>query len=219
METLHKDRDVRRYLLGQLPEQEAAALERAYFQDGEVLEQVWAAENELVDAYVAGTLPTADRGAFESHYLASAVHQQRVATARALRAAAGTRSVATLRPRVRRADTWASWLAVAAVLLLAVAAWRWIVQSETEGPEQATVPSLAPTVPPTAPALPPSPPAERAPVVASFALAPTLLRGNQATPVLTLLPETEVVALRLEGGLPDDVVSGAMLAFPVTALH
>src|SRR4029453_17878285 len=77
----------RRYLLGQLSEEEAEALEDGYFASAEALEQVWGIETDLVDAYVAGELAPEERSAFESHYLASPLHQDRVASARALRAA------------------------------------------------------------------------------------------------------------------------------------
>ena len=60
----------------------------APFTDSETFERMWEPENRLVDDFVRGELAPADRARFETHYLASPVHRQRVATARNLLAAA-----------------------------------------------------------------------------------------------------------------------------------
>jgi len=79
---------VERYLLGDLPEAQRTAMEDRLFADSQVFEEMWAHENQLVDDYVRGRLPGAQRERFESHYLASPVHQRRVLAARYLLAAA-----------------------------------------------------------------------------------------------------------------------------------
>ncbi|MEO6724351.1 MAG: hypothetical protein ABIU20_09960 [Blastocatellia bacterium] len=75
---------MRRYLLGALPEAEQVALEQQFFADGEMLDRVWAVENDLVDGYVREQLSGAEREQFEQHYLASPRHRERVAFARTL---------------------------------------------------------------------------------------------------------------------------------------
>src|SRR5262245_2629080 len=77
-------RAIRRYLLGELSEEEATALERQYFADPDAFEQVWAAENELVDDHAAGLLAPDEKARFDEHYLASPRHRQRAAVAGAL---------------------------------------------------------------------------------------------------------------------------------------
>jgi hypothetical protein len=72
---------IRRYLLGELAEADQAALEKELLIDRGKFEQVWAIENELVDSYVRGEMSRADRKRFESHYLASPLHRERVAIA------------------------------------------------------------------------------------------------------------------------------------------
>ena len=109
----------RRYLLGQMSEEETTALETEYFASGEVLERVWEVENDLVDAFVAGQLSSEDQAAFESHYLASPVHRERVATARELQAASQGATVSST-PR-RGIPAWPVWLPLAAVLVLLLA--------------------------------------------------------------------------------------------------
>ncbi|MDQ3012591.1 MAG: hypothetical protein M3X11_18005 [Acidobacteriota bacterium] len=79
---------MRRYLLGQLAEAEQVALEQRFFADSEMLDHVWAIENELVDGYVCGSLPRTELEQFERHYLASRQHRERVAFAKELLQAA-----------------------------------------------------------------------------------------------------------------------------------
>ena len=72
---------IRKYLLGELAETDQAALEQELLIDRGKFERVWAVENELVDSYVRGEMSRADRKLFESHYLASPLHRERVAIA------------------------------------------------------------------------------------------------------------------------------------------
>lgn len=73
-----------RYLLGDLPETEQIVLEQEYFADPEKFEEVWAAENDLVDRYARGRLSRAELELFERNYLQSPKHRERVAIARKL---------------------------------------------------------------------------------------------------------------------------------------
>src|SRR5262252_4422512 len=86
--TTEQDERATRYLLGNLPESEEAAVEQEYFADPEKLEEVWAAENDLVDRYVRGRLSRGERELFEQNYLQSPKHRDRVAVARKLLEAA-----------------------------------------------------------------------------------------------------------------------------------
>ena len=208
----------RRYLLGQLSAEEAAAVEDRYFGDGEALEQVWGVETDLVDAYVAGEVDPGDRSAFESHYLSSPLHRDRVASARALRAATLGRAAS---PAPRRVGAWAGWLALAAGLSLA--AW-WVTRP---GPPTAPVAGNAPqsTAPapsatPTSVESPQAPtPAPRRPVVAAFALSPVLLRGGQPTPVLRIPAGTDELAIALAGERPGGALSQARLDFVIATVE
>ena len=82
MKTTEQENLIRQYLLGDLPEAEALALEQKYFNDAEKFDQIWAMEDVLVDAYVRDQLPAADRALFEKNYLATEKHRDRVANAR-----------------------------------------------------------------------------------------------------------------------------------------
>jgi hypothetical protein len=85
--TEHDERTIR-YLLGDLPETEQTAVEQEYFVDPEKFEEVWAAENDLVDRYVRGRLSRRERNLFERNYLQSPKHRERVAVSRKLLEAA-----------------------------------------------------------------------------------------------------------------------------------
>lgn len=73
-----------RYLLGELSEQEQAALEERYYRDPQVFNEVLRVESELVDAYARGQLSTEMRERFENSYLKHPARRNRVEFARAL---------------------------------------------------------------------------------------------------------------------------------------
>jgi len=133
---------IHRYLLGDLPESEQAALEERYFADSEIFERIWESENRLVDNYVRGRLSPADRARFEEHYLASPIHRQRVATARNLLAAADEYAHAHNAPEVRpsflqRLTAWSrlspGWqLTMAAGMLSLMAGGLWLLVERTQ---------------------------------------------------------------------------------------
>ncbi|HET9314979.1 MAG TPA: hypothetical protein VFQ51_05290 [Vicinamibacteria bacterium] len=208
----------RRYLLGQLSEEEMAALETEYFASVEALESVSEVEHDLVDAFVAGELASGERSAFESHYLASEVHRERVATARLLRAATRHGAAPT------RGPAWSVWLPLAAALVLLLAPlWlrerpgeRAVPVAEagaTPAPAATPTPSGEPSREP-GPSLPP-----RRTTVAALALSPMLLRGGQPTPVLRVPPGTDELAITLRGDRPEGIAAGTRLPFDVSTVE
>lgn len=149
---------VRQYLLGALPEDEQWELEREFFADGALLDELSAAESELVDAYVRGQLTGDELRGFEQHYLATSRHGERVAFAGELLRAADEAGASELRelPGHPRLSWWARLLAglraprfalgalVAALLLLVAGAWlitqraSWRAQLNRAEEEQAS---------------------------------------------------------------------------------
>jgi hypothetical protein len=199
--------EARRYLLGRLSEDEAERLERAYFGDESRADAIAAAESDLVDAYVAGTLPPPDREAFEAYYLSSPVHRDRVETARLL-AAAAAGAAAGRRPI-------AAWLGLAAA---AAALAVFVFHSSRPSPrmDRRAVSVPSPTPPPASPTpaatpvVAPSPPNR----TLAFALASVRVRGDQGTPELRLPPGVDEVALELE-----DAGGQAGLSFSVRTVE
>jgi hypothetical protein len=141
--TALRDTDTaRRYLLGELPEAEAERFEIEYLDSDGALDELLAAENELIDAHLQGFLSTADEERFARFFLSSPGREERVAFARALHAAASRRrslppferTVATepmrvQAERVRRGVP--AWLGWAAAALLAVPAGVSLVRTRS----------------------------------------------------------------------------------------
>jgi hypothetical protein len=192
--------EIRRYLLGGLDEAGAAALEERYVADPALLGQIGAAEEGLIDDFLDDRLSAADRGRFEAHYLASPVHRDRVAIARAWRERLTIREAA--RPATTRATTPAFWgwmLAAAAMVLLAL--WVTALPGPRHQQVQAPVPPpvAVPTPPPVAPVPAPPPPAPSAVrAVLALTLSPIATRAGDQ-PVHQRPAGPVDLVLRLEG--------------------
>jgi hypothetical protein len=77
-ESTHDERELTRYLLGQLAEEDADRLDELAIVDDDMAWRVRAVENDLVDAYVRGALDTESRQRFETHYLATPKRRAKV---------------------------------------------------------------------------------------------------------------------------------------------
>jgi hypothetical protein len=75
---------LKRYVLGELSEDERDALEQRYFNDQQFFGLLLKVETELVDDYVRGRLSAADRANFERSYLQNPDRARRVKFAAAL---------------------------------------------------------------------------------------------------------------------------------------
>jgi hypothetical protein len=194
--------ELRRYLLGDLPEDRMASLEQDYFARQDTLDRVAAVEDDLIDGYLAGRLTREELSRFERHYLASPVHRARVAIAREI-AGVQAQPVPVSAPRpwrtlfrsVRASDQTAlAWAFAAGIVLVAGAATWWL--SSRPAPGVATGPAAA---------APPRPPAarvqepERTPIVVALSISPLSVRGSDEAATLTIASGTDLVVLRLEG--------------------
>jgi hypothetical protein len=122
-ESIHDGQFVR-YLLGLLPDDEAERLDQLSVSSDEVSWRLRLAEDDLVDAYVRGTLDAEAVERFESFYLSSEHRRQKVRFARTFVGAIDRRggskeSPSLRRVTVRRSRTVWPLAAAAAVLLLA----------------------------------------------------------------------------------------------------
>ena len=98
-----------RYLLGELSEQEHAALEERYFRDPEVFNQVLQVESELVDAYARNQLSAEMRERFEQSYLKHPARRQRVEFASALTTRIDQREESIARAKTKQLASQLSW--------------------------------------------------------------------------------------------------------------
>lgn len=143
-----------RYLLGTLPEDATERLDELSFTSDDLARDLEAAENELVDGFIAGELAPAEAELFRSNYLATPLRRRKVEFARALqrmptpdkivdRASSGFFS--QLRAFFAGSGLRIAFSAAAAVLL--VVAGVWIISSRREPVEQAAVVSPSPDQP------------------------------------------------------------------------
>lgn len=128
------------YLLGDLPETEQIAVEQEYFADPEKFEEVWAAENDLVDRYVRGRLSRGEIELFERNYLQSPKHRERVTLARKLLEAADRQAVESAPAPNRFMESLSALLtprflapATAFLLLLTILSWLMVERSRLNG--------------------------------------------------------------------------------------
>jgi len=90
----HADERVvlRQYLLGELSDDSRQRVEETLLADDDFYQELLIAEDELVDEYLAGTIPAGGRERFERHFLVTSARRRKLAFASAFRkyAAAGT---------------------------------------------------------------------------------------------------------------------------------
>lgn len=183
---------VRRYLLGDLPEQECEALEARYFGDAEALDELQSLEESLIEDYIDGRLSADDRGRMERNYLSHPAHRTRVAVSRQLRRASGHSHRFSER-RVSRAPSRRGPLpliALAASVLVVVVATRYAFLRSTEpiapiGPTSVTT-TASTGAERAAPAAGERPRAAEAPArpVLALALPALALRSGGALPTV-----------------------------------
>jgi len=171
--------DIERYLLGRMSSREMAAIETRLFEDDQFALAVEDGEDDLIDRYLHDELSAADRRAFEEHFAASPLRQERIAFRRVLpeavagRATAG--AVAAVRPTPWRALP--RWAGLAAVLVLGL----WILQRRP-GPLPPS-PGVSPPITIGGSSPPSSEPA--AIDAPDLVLRPGLLRSGGALPRVT----------------------------------
>jgi hypothetical protein len=76
---------IRKYLLGQTSEDDRLALEEQLIADDEAYEELLIVEDELTDDYLRGQLSQTERKDFESHFLLSPSHQEKLRFAKVVR--------------------------------------------------------------------------------------------------------------------------------------
>ena len=177
-----------------------------------MIDAIAAAEDDLIEDYLADQLTAEERHTFERGYLTAPAHLRRVETVRQLiaashfepggTAASATATASTQVPGGRASATLAlRWLAAAAALVVVAAGSVWMMGVRPDRP-----PRVALDTPPTGsiPAAPPSaavPPPAPSPAVRMFAvsLSPVAVRSAAGPPAVIVPTGTEVIVVQLEG--------------------
>jgi hypothetical protein len=209
---------LRRYLLGQLGEEECERIERALVADAALGEELEAIEEELYFEFAEDTLPPEERERFERRQLATPGGRARLARIRELRAELAS-------ARLRGAPS-GRLLAAAAALVVAAGAAVVLVGRRPAAPGgEPPVATVEPRpgaagagVRAPAPEAPPDPgvtaPPSPAPLPALLALAPGALRGEGEGQRLRVAPET---AVRLVLALPAGARAGERLRVEIVS--
>lgn len=134
MDRSERERFLSRYLLGQVSPQERDGVEDQFLANDDLFEELVAAENDLIDAYVQRRLSGEDQKQFESYFLNSPERRERVDFAKALaNYGSETKAILDSGPkRVRLRDFLkiapvSMRFAVAAMLLTVLGGLLWLV--------------------------------------------------------------------------------------------
>src|SRR5262245_14939103 len=85
-----EERQMGRYLLGQLGDQEQRQLEERLMTQDDAFEQLQVLEDELIDEYLKNELPVQDREDFEKHFLSAPERREKLRFAEAFRSYVAT---------------------------------------------------------------------------------------------------------------------------------
>jgi hypothetical protein len=131
---------IRRYLLGDLAEEQCEDLEERLLTDDETFQELLLVEDELVNDYVSGELPSVDREKFRNHFLCTPDRRQKLEFASALRRYVSETTAVQLSAKTRQPRAWtkslAAWagfqnpvaaLSLAVVLVVVMAGGLWSI--------------------------------------------------------------------------------------------
>jgi hypothetical protein len=119
---------MRAYLLGRLPDDEAAALEEEYFVNRPFLLKLQSEETALIEDYLDGSLRPAEKQSFEKQYLQSPALLQKVEEVRRQR-------VALTQTMKVKPPIWTNWrfsFAAALVLVLGIGIWMYYLRGKEQ---------------------------------------------------------------------------------------
>jgi hypothetical protein len=137
---------IRRYLLGDLSEQEREQVEQRLMSDDDLYQQLLVAEDELIDEYVSDELPEQERAKFSRHFLSVPELRQDVKFAASLKKHAletAQRDVIAPKPAAPARISPFGWLgtlftrpafgaSLAALLLAAVVLAAWLATQNSQ---------------------------------------------------------------------------------------
>ena len=189
----------RRYLLGQASDEESATLEQEYFEHPDALDRMAAHEDDLIEDYLGGQLPAAERERFERAYLSTPQHHVRVETVRRLMALAARSAPAAPRkilPFSPRRLMGSAWLALAASMLVVASLAMWLFSPA--GSRPASVAGNANQPPATTGSGSAAPAPQTSPRVFSLVISPVAVRGAAESAAASIPAGTDLVAIDLE---------------------
>ena len=157
-EKFDNEKEIRRFLLGEMSEGERAAFEERFIaEDGELFDRIAVVEDELIEAYLRDRLAPGEKTKFERVFLATETRRRRVGLTREMLA----RLAAEKTPLpAENASVWNSlknllktprvaFATVLAVLLLVFGCWFWVLRNPPSPGDIARQTKPTPGAPPT----------------------------------------------------------------------
>ncbi|MDQ3088932.1 MAG: hypothetical protein M3Q78_10085, partial [Acidobacteriota bacterium] len=83
-ENLYNETEIRRFLLGEMPEDKRTAFEEKFVTDEGLFKQMRVVEDELIESYIRGTLSAVEKEKFERSFLSTEPRRRRVVFARTM---------------------------------------------------------------------------------------------------------------------------------------
>lgn len=83
-ENINNETEIRRFLLGEMPEDVRGAFEEKFISDEDLFEQINVAEDELIESYIRATLSSDEKIKFERNFLSTDSRRRRVAFTRTM---------------------------------------------------------------------------------------------------------------------------------------
>jgi hypothetical protein len=200
----------RRYLLGEASDEECAVVEQDYLAHADAIDRIAAAEDDLIEDYLANQLSSGERALFERSYLSAPHHRIRVDTIRRLIAhGSPSAQVPTAVPALRETariipirrltpQTQKQLLALAASLILAASvAWVMfslfgrrpadvVVDNRSPQPSTTVQPDRGTTTPAAAPR------------IFALTLSPVAVRSGSGNAAVAVPAGTTTLVIRLE---------------------
>jgi hypothetical protein len=188
---------LRQLLLGKVTDEERQRIESLFLIDAEMKERMFAAEQELLDDYLEGTLTREDRDLFLLHYGQTPEQQSKLRIAESIKewAAAEAKPPQTVPVKVSSSGAvGARWwlkpslvipIALAAIILIVVAA-VWLSRQQHQAIEQEVAQLNAPESLREVP-----------PQMVSLNLSPVAVRSAEQQPEIKTRADIRIVELRL----------------------
>ena len=202
-----EERRIRSYLLGELEEDDRAAVRERILEEDEFYQRVLAMETDLIDAYAWGDLTSTERQRLEESVLRSRQGRQRLAFAQALLDSQASPGDAAASSAPSSLPRWAAQtsrrigqlLAAACLVFFLAAGWAWLENRQLRHELRALrVDVQAPEDLSQAPLPPPAAASDQPSALQAYALSAGQVRSGRGSARIRLLPTTSDLQLRLE---------------------
>ncbi len=134
---------VRRYLLGDIAGSDLEKFEETFMTGDTSLTEIEAAEDELLDEYLAGRLNESERAHFEQHFLSTPERQQKLRFAKVFRRYVASNQPAVVAdahipPSLFNPQHWSARIAIVVIFSVMAGVWFYL-RSRNETPNYAIV--------------------------------------------------------------------------------